>query len=115
MGKQFIRILILWGSCGLFVGCVEKPIHHAVHATPPRISRAAYDLPQFNKTAVEIDPQLMHWSLYWRCTVGNQFNTWHSEASTLIDAQMKAKQLCELLSNGQGICRYKGCVQVESE
>lgn len=111
MNKRLVSALLLWTCCSLFVGCVQKPAR-SVH-TAPTSSHVAPIVSK--KSAVEVDPQLLHWSLYWRCTVGNDTNTWHSDAATLIDAQMKAKQLCELLSNGRGICRYKGCVQVESE
>ncbi len=108
--KNKIRIGFVILISIFFVGCAKKPSpYYAQISNKPAPSSIRY----VNSAGMKHPNQIVP-NIHWRCTVGSPHHTWHAEAAALVTAQMKAKHLCEQLSNGRGICRYKGCVQVES-
>ena len=105
--------------CGLFglmlVGCVHKPkpVEQSV-VQPVETHTHSETIFSDRKIIHPAKPHKLPSLYHWRCTVGNRHQSWHESAGTLVAAQNKAKHLCEMMSAGHGICRYKGCVQVES-
>lgn len=107
LGMLFFVVILSF----IFAGCAKKPVGHfgPIHNQRPAKTTTRY----VNSEAMKQPHQVVS-GVHWRCTVGNHHQTWHGSAATLVAAQTKAKNLCEQMSAGHGICRYKGCVQVVS-
>jgi len=108
--KKYVGILFIILASLIFTGCSRKPSPYYAQVS----NKPAQSSVRYSSAAVTAHPHHVAPNIHWQCTVADHFHTWQAEAATLLKAQSKAKNLCEQMSAGRSICRYRGCVQVES-